>query len=895
MTSSIDERILGLLPAVYSVSDARSDTHPGYLQSLLTVIAEQLQIVDADLDQLYDDLFIETCDGWVVPYLGDLVAVVPAAATDSNTVLTRGAVADAIALRRRKGTVAVLEQLARDVTGWPAVAVEMFKHTSVTQHLSHLVPTRGATVDLRAALPLERIDGAFDSAAHTLEARRIGSARGRYDVQNVAIFVWRDIVLTHTNVEASSVDDKRWRFSPIGTDGQLAIQPVSEIGLTHHATPINVPGQLTRRTFAASLDDFYGVGLSVAVSRADGVVDLADVVVCDLSDASATGAGWSNVSRLSVNQLAIDPELGRLAFGAAQDVPPLVSFVTTAPSDTGGSETSGRPLPPNKEQPIPVRSDGFGGVASSIAAGLAAAGGLGTVEVQDSRTYRGDSTVTVPPRGHLRVVSADGAMPIVWLDDQWVVTVGEEGSVSLVGLTVAGGPLVVRGRPDGVEISNCTFVPGQRLGADAQADPPVGPSVILDIDSDWQTTVSIDHSITGPLFVPADGTTLSIVDSIIDGVDDGLGRTASTGASACITPVLRGPNPLGPLALPPGSTTLALILGTDEPLVVDIGALPPDAQTAATLLDAALAGSGARALSADDRVILVGDGRPLSVTSEPGSSLADALGLSSQQAQVPGVRGGTVDLSRATAGGSIAVAVGNGSARVADVPPLAANLSGIAAAVQGALRAVGPDLATVAVGVLDDELVVVPGDDAPITVATTPTDPVTAGALALVSPRPAIAADPAATPGATLTLTRSTVFGDIRVIAVDQISDSIITGTLLCERRQIGCIEYSWVSPASVTPRRHQCQPASKDTPPPSFVSHHFATPGYARLRRPGATAVIRGASNGFEMGALALLQQTQRDDNLRRAIAEFLRFGLEAGVLDGNQVGAHSSIGADR
>ena len=34
---------------------------------------EQLAVVADDLDQLYDDQFIETCAPWVIPYIGDLI------------------------------------------------------------------------------------------------------------------------------------------------------------------------------------------------------------------------------------------------------------------------------------------------------------------------------------------------------------------------------------------------------------------------------------------------------------------------------------------------------------------------------------------------------------------------------------------------------------------------------------------------------------------------------------------------------------------------------------------------------------------------------------------------------------------------------------------------------
>ena len=45
----------------------------GPLQSLLMVVQEQMAVLAEDLDQLYDDHFIETCAPWVIPYIGDLI------------------------------------------------------------------------------------------------------------------------------------------------------------------------------------------------------------------------------------------------------------------------------------------------------------------------------------------------------------------------------------------------------------------------------------------------------------------------------------------------------------------------------------------------------------------------------------------------------------------------------------------------------------------------------------------------------------------------------------------------------------------------------------------------------------------------------------------------------
>jgi hypothetical protein len=696
--------------------------------------------------------------------------------------------------------------------------------------------------------------------------------------------VWRDELMTHTRADAATVDERRFRFNALGVDAPLATRPSTEVTLTHQATSLNVPGALTRRTMAASPADHYGDVRSVAVRRAGATdpVDVADVVVCDLAD-SPDGSTWSNVARLRPGQVGIDPQLGRLAFADAQAAAPQVSFATTAPSDIGGSESARRPAATTAKAVRPVRRDGAGGAATTLAAALTAAGGEGTVAIADSGTYVDDPSVTVPAGGHLRVLSVDGRLPVVDAGAAWTVTLGEGAILTLVGLVVAGGPLVVRGRPERVEIADCTLVPGRRLEPSAEVSAPVGPSLVLELDADWQTEVVITDSITGPLSVAADGTTLAISDSIVDGVDDGLGRSAASGAAAQVVPVLRSPAPLGALALAPASTSMQLILGTDPPRLLDLGSVPADAAAAATLLQTALAGSGARAVAVEDRVVVVGDGRPLAVTAAEGSDLAGALGLTGVPAQTRAVVGGPVDTSAAAAAGRLTVTNRHGADRTVQLEAGPADLSSLAGRLQAALRAADPALAGMLAAPLAGELVVVPGDGNAVTFTGVAEDLTTAWRLGIVSPRPAIAADPSGGPGATLELNRCTILGDVAVTAIDTVSDSIVTGRVTSERRQTGCVQYSWISPGSSTPRQHECQPATRDTPPPAFVSRHYTTAGYGRLRRARATALVRGASNGFEMGAMARLRQTQRDDNLRRGIEEFLRFGLEAGVLDGD------------
>jgi hypothetical protein len=65
------DRLYDLVPIVYRLRDSAQ----GYpLRALLRVIAEQVILIEADIAGLYENWFIETCQDWVVPYIGTLVA-----------------------------------------------------------------------------------------------------------------------------------------------------------------------------------------------------------------------------------------------------------------------------------------------------------------------------------------------------------------------------------------------------------------------------------------------------------------------------------------------------------------------------------------------------------------------------------------------------------------------------------------------------------------------------------------------------------------------------------------------------------------------------------------------------------------------------------------------------
>ena len=145
------ERIYALLPAIYRRRDAERE-YP--LKAILSVIAEQAEILDEDLSQLYDDQFIETCAEWVVPYIGNIVGARGLYDLTANTFSQRGQVAKTIEYRRRKGTLAVIEDLATTVTGWNARAVEFFKLLATSQYTKHIRLENIVTPDMGAWEPL---------------------------------------------------------------------------------------------------------------------------------------------------------------------------------------------------------------------------------------------------------------------------------------------------------------------------------------------------------------------------------------------------------------------------------------------------------------------------------------------------------------------------------------------------------------------------------------------------------------------------------------------------------------------------------------------------------------------------------------------------------------------
>ncbi len=538
------QRLYELLPAIYRVRDAQQGEP---LKALLSVLAEQVAVLEEDLAQLYDDQFIETCHEWVVPYIGDLVGARGVFGYPNATFTQRAQVANTIAYRRRKGTATVLEQLAHDVTGWNARAVEYFERLATTQYLNHLRPRNLAFTSVRDAITIAyraRVDAGrvteqtirlpnwetleyavtpFDTTARTVDVRRIASGRGKHNIANVGIHLWPIESFPVQTAPAFRVDARRYRFDPLGRDLPLFNAVETESEISHLATPLNVPMPLSRRVLSEKLATYYGPDRSLLIavntSPPSPPVGADGICVCDLSDLRDTSGqvtGWAHMPK---DRIAVDPVLGRIALPAdAQQlrVDYHYGFVGRLGGGTYGRAST---FSTNPEQIIRVQR----GQTTIQAALNALAGTGGVVEIEDDGLYFETPTVTVPAGTSIELRAADEHRPVLFLDGELNITGGEQSEFVLNGLWLAGGNVRVpstTGAGDAnrlatLALKHCTLAPSATPDPRTVSPPASFLAPVTLIVEQADLDLEIASSITGPLRVCAEAAT-TIIDSIVD-------------------------------------------------------------------------------------------------------------------------------------------------------------------------------------------------------------------------------------------------------------------------------------------------------------------------------------------------------------------------------------------
>jgi hypothetical protein len=442
------ERLYNLLPAIYRIRDK---DHGEPLRALMGIFEGELDRVESDISGLYENWFIETCQEWVVPYIGDLLGVQHLHRIGEDVSL-RPYIANTLAYRRRKGTAPVLEQLARDVTGWPARAVEFFELLETTQHVNHRRLHSLRTPDLRDTNALELLGGPLEKAAHTADVRHIDNGRGKYNIMNMGLFLWRLQSYAIPRAQAGQIDliNRRYTFHPLGYDAPLFNRPQTETEITHLAEEINLPGMLRRRPLYDELEAwrkalvngetpdslYFGDAMPVLQIYLNGAltpVAPEEILICNLTnwhnppDSKSYIASNGFVKQRTI-KAAADPVLGRLTFPTIGDAPTLVevSYAYGFSADVGGGPYNRKDVIASvltrevtwqvgvsKSATATVNGESiFTTLSGAVNAwNSQPAGTVGVIAVMDNRTYQeeltGDRTIKVPAGSQLLIVAAN--------------------------------------------------------------------------------------------------------------------------------------------------------------------------------------------------------------------------------------------------------------------------------------------------------------------------------------------------------------------------------------------------------------------------------------------------------------------------------------------------------
>ncbi|MET8450505.1 hypothetical protein [Streptomyces sp. NPDC005209] len=540
-----------LLPRWHLLRDAE-EGEP--LRALLAVLAEQIDRVRDGVQQGYEDLFVETAAPWVLPYLGDLVGyrtlpgyerVLTTGLHDggrdalAEAVAPRRDVAATVAHRRRKGTLHLLEELAEQVAEWPARAVELSRLVAHTQPVK-LYGTgrrgdRGHLLDLRDGSALALAGGPFERTARTVDVRRADSTRrqGGWTPAGVGLFVWRLKSYSLTSSPAYCIDRARnlYTFSILGNDTPLVTKPVPEPSPAHIAAVDNVPAFITRRLLHDRLADYYGPGKSLVIRRdgEDRPVPPSDIVVADLSD-------WRY--RPKRGQVAVDPELGRIAFGSrsAPRQGVWVDYHHAFGADMGGGEYERPDREPRPDadfyrvgpgQPYQRIMDAYRAWQDEGSPER-----TGIIEITHSGAYQEQLDFDLDPGDRLELRAAEGTRPVIRLLDWYSnrpdalniravnddCAAHERPRVVLDGLLVAGRGINVTGPMGAVVVRHSTLVPGWSLEPECAPHSPDEPSIVLE-----RTTacLQIEHSVLGTVEVIGDEVSedpleIHLRDSVLD-------------------------------------------------------------------------------------------------------------------------------------------------------------------------------------------------------------------------------------------------------------------------------------------------------------------------------------------------------------------------------------------
>jgi hypothetical protein len=509
----------------------------------------------------------------VIPYVADLLATKLVASLDARG--QRLDVAKTIYYRRRKGTVAILEEIASDITGWDARVVEFFRRLSRTRHsLDPEIGLPSATDDPGGNRALQLAEGlvgfwtqtdiggwadlrnvygasqaqspfstgaplkppsAFDEYFHTADFRKGRGRSGWYGISKLGVFLWRlesfGVDFT-TPVPADPANPICYTFDPTGREVPLFAASSRAFGDAWVSpqewqlpTPISTP-LLQSALTNSQLENLY------ASIDPDGTTLLPNslgvftqpATSYDLIDASevTTYPEAANTS----HQIMLVPETGRLAVLHPPLNGPLFVTYHYGFSSAIGAGPYDRRVLGQSANPAPGPLSSVKGGGGDLAAKLGAMGAVGTLAIGDSLTYTSTSDLTGIVQ--VTVQAANNSRPLIRLPapapnpTEWTLTgIGPNSDLVLEGLFVSGGDIVLAGTFDTVTLTCCTFDPGSAPSG-GFAKSIDGRDLIpchLWVEAKVKQLV-VDRCILGPLQTRANGDieTLTVSDSILQGL-----------------------------------------------------------------------------------------------------------------------------------------------------------------------------------------------------------------------------------------------------------------------------------------------------------------------------------------------------------------------------------------
>ena len=582
------DKLWNLLPAIYRGEDSSEFGVNGPLREMVNRIGAQAAVLRRSIDRLWDDQSIETCDDWVVPYIADLLATRLVASQNARG--QRLDVAKTIYYRRRRGTVAILEEIASDVTGWDARVVEFFRRLGRTRHsLDPEIGSPAATSDpagnrtlqlaeglvgrwtntgiggwadlrnvygaLQAQSPFSagaaiRPPSAFDEFYHTADFRKGRGRSGWYNIPKLGVFLWRlkSFGLDYTTPVADPTHPGCYSFDPTGRLAPLfaaSARPFGDVWVSPQEWQL--PGPISTALLASALSPTAAESLYAALAPGQ-VIELNALGAFaqlgtdyDLVDASNVTTYPQPLG--SAPSVMIFPEQGRLAILRPLNGPLFVTYHYGFSSTIGAGPYDRRA---RGQSPLPLSAQKFKGGGNALVKPLTGIAPTGIIIIDDSLTY--DPVSDVSGIEQVTIAAANQRRPVIRVAPgaEWILTgAGQQSSLVVDGLLFSGGDIVLKGDFDTVTIRCCTFDPGT-AGTSSTFAKSVDQRDLIPCHLWVEAKVrqmTIDRCILGPIETRANGEieNLDVTDTIVQALGTDQAIHMVTGVTRLTRCTVLGP------------------------------------------------------------------------------------------------------------------------------------------------------------------------------------------------------------------------------------------------------------------------------------------------------------------------------------------------------------------